>query len=193
MTPPLILGFTGPAGAGKDTAAAYLEDAYGFLPIAFADPVRDMLLTLAQHVAVDGAWLTERVLKEQPLPVIGYSYRTLARSLGTQWGRDQLRADLWISIAEHKLRQALAGGDNVCITDVRFDNELAWLHSVGGRLVRLDRDGALWRPGEHQSEAEGSGLPAWRRISNNGSTQHLWDQLDVVVESLREAARTNPA
>ena len=41
--PPLVLGLCGPAGAGKGTAAAYLQDAYAFVPIAFADPLLDML------------------------------------------------------------------------------------------------------------------------------------------------------
>jgi hypothetical protein len=181
---PLVLGLCGPAGAGKDTAAAYLQDAYAFVPIAFADPLLDMIGALAQHVDVGGEWLVEHALKELPMPVLGESYRTLARSLGTQWGRAR-DEEFWIRIAAHRAAQALANGDNVLITDVRFHNELEWLHARGGRLVAIEREGAAWRPAEHVSEAEGSGLPAWRRIFNSSSRSYLHDQLDAVVEQLR--------
>lgn len=187
QTRPLMLGLVGPIGAGKDTAARYLQDQHAFSPIAFADPVRDMLGALAEHVDVDGAWLVERALKEQPMPVLGRSYRQLARSLGTEWGRQLVRADLWISIAEHKARQALARGENVLLTDVRYLDEASWLRSLGGRLVALQRDGCAFHHGAHGSEAHGIELQleAEHGITNHSTPAHLYDQLDVLIDRLR--------
>ena len=191
---PLVLGLCGPAGAGKDTAATYLEDQYAFTVIGFADPMLDMLGALAEHVDVGGEWLIERSLKEQPMPILRHSYRALARGLGTGWGREQVSAELWVRIAAYKLLRALDRGENVLVTDVRYLNEAHWLASMGGRLVGLARDGAQWRPGEHSSEADGGHLPLWRSISNNSSWAHMYDQLDTVVDALRrESAAGVPA
>jgi hypothetical protein len=143
-TAPLLIGLTGRAGAGKDTVACYLEAQYAFAPIGFADPIRDMLGVLLQHVDVDGAWLCERELKELPAPVLGLSYRHLAQTLGTEWGRT-LHADLWLRIAEFRVNQRLDGGDNVVLCDVRFPNEAAWLRAAGGQLVRVEREAAHGR------------------------------------------------
>lgn len=181
--PPLLLGFTGPAGAGKDTAAAYLEEQYAFQTVALADPLRDMLGALLQHVDVDGAWMVERALKELPVNVLGLSYRHLAQTLGTEWGR-ALRPDLWLRIAEYRVHRILEGGDNAVITDVRFPNEAAWLAAAGGRLVRLTRE-QVPTVRAHESEAHHAQLPVWREIRNDSTKAHLFDQLDTVVEAMR--------
>lgn len=184
-TPPLLIGLTGPIGAGKDTAAAYLEDQYAFCVTAFAEPILDMLGALAQHVDVDGAWLTERVLKEQPLPVLGRSYRQLARSLGDQWGRYGFGMHWWVNIVDHKWIQAHQRGDNLVITDVRYANEAAWLARNGGTLVGLQRDGCEFAPLAHESELQASQLKPHHIITNNGSREHLYDKLEVLIARLR--------
>ena len=183
--PPLVAGLVGPIGAGKDTAAAYLQEHYVFTAIAFADPVRDMLGALIGHVGVGGEWLTERALKEHPMPVIGRSYRQLARSLGGQWGRAHVRHDLWVRIAAHQAEQALARGENVLLTDVRHLNEARWLRSLGGQLVAIQRDGCEFAIAEHDSEAEASLLECEHSVTNHSTAAHLYDQLDLVVERLR--------
>ena len=45
----MILGFAGPAGAGKDTAAAHLVAHHGYERRAFADPMRAALYALARR------------------------------------------------------------------------------------------------------------------------------------------------
>ena len=192
MTPPLLLGLTAPIGAGKDTAARYLEDQYGFAVTAFAEPVLDMLGALAQHVDVDGAWLVERALKEQPMAVLGRSYRELARSLGTSWGRELLDPAWWVRIVHHKWNQARERGDNLLVTDVRHVNEADWLRINGGYLVSLERDGHAFDTHAHRSEFEAEQLRPDHRITNSSTTSHLHDQLDVLMERLRAAPDLEP-
>lgn len=189
-TEPLLLGLTGPRGAGKDTAAAYLEDHYAFAATAFADPILDMLGALAQHVDVDGAWLVERALKEQPMPVLARSYRELARSLGQAWGRGELGPQWWVRIVHHKWTQARARGDNLVVTDVRYLNEAAWLRINGGHLVGLQRDGCAFAAHEHGSEFEAAQLQPEHVITNHSTHAHLHDQLDVLIERLRANTET---
>lgn len=182
-TPPLLIGLTGRAGTGKDTAAAYMEDAYAFRAIGFADPIVDMLGALIEHVDVDGAWLVERALKEMPMRVIGRSYRELAQTLGTEWGR-ALDPDFWIRIAAYRVQQIHQQGDNVVITDVRFANEAAWVRAMGGHVVRLVRDSAA-PVREHASEQQIDLVKAERTLDNNYSKATLQDQIDRLIDELR--------
>lgn len=184
VRPPLLLALSGHAGAGKDSAATYLEDQYAFAVIAFAEPLLDMLGGLLPHADVDGAWLIERSLKELPMPVLGKSYRTLARTLG-----DALRAidpEFFVRIAVHRVRQALDQGSNVVVTDVRYPNEAAALEQMGAHAVRVFRP-AAHRPElvPHSSEAHVDTLAFQTLINNGGSRVAFYDQLDELMVQLR--------
>ena len=142
MTAPRLIGLCGAAGAGKDTAAAYLERRYGFARFAFADPLRDAALVILQHAGVSDQWLTQRELKEHPIAGLGWSARQLMQHLGTE-GVRSLDPDAWIRILQ--LRAGLGEldtpvADRIVITDVRFANEAAWLMERGGMLLRIVRD-----------------------------------------------------
>lgn len=190
-TPPFVLALLGAIDAGKDTAARYLEEQYAFTAFGFADPGRDMLGALAEHVDVGGEWLTERALKEHPMPVLGRSYRDLARSLLTGWGREQVAVDLWVRIADHKARQALERGENVLLTDLRHVNEWRWLQRLGGQVVLVQRDGRAFDAAAHDSELQASSLCPDHTVTNNATTAHLYDQLDVLMGRLRTYGATN--
>lgn len=179
MTDPTIIAFAGLAGTGKDTAAAHLVQRYGFVQAAFADPLRSMALILMEEAGIDQAWLTERSLKESPMPGLGISARALLQTLGTEVGR-HLSPDLW---TRHMgLRLGLASStyvgeghvqtpvhDRIVISDCRFINEARWVRCNGGHVIRLHRHQA----GEvrnHASEAQVLGLPADIDIHNHGLT-----------------------
>ena len=180
---PTLIGLMGQAGAGKDTVADHLEAEYAFERIGFADPILEMLLALFHRAGISEAWAVERALKEQPTP-LGASYRRLAQTLGTEWGRDTVAPDLWIRVAELQLEQARACSLHVVISDVRFANEAAWIRSQGGVLVRvLRRDLPPVAP--HVSERELALIEPDHELLNHGSTETLFEQVDRLIEALR--------
>lgn len=181
-TAPLLIGLTGRAGAGKSTVAAYLQDQYACAEIAFADPIVNMIGSLLADANISGAWMTERALKEQPTP-LGFSYRELAQSLGTEWGRG-LAPDFWLRVAAQRLYALHASGDNVVISDVRFPNEAAFIQAHGGVLVRVLRQD-LPAVRQHASEAHVDQLPITTELLNFGSVATLHDQVDRFIDTLR--------
>lgn len=176
----LLIGLTAAAGSGKDTVAGYLEARHGFLPVALAEPLLDMLGELLRHAEVDGAWMVERSLKEQPMPGLGVSYRHLAQTLGTEWGRKLVAQGLWTGIATRKVQQALRCGDPVVVTDIRFPDEAHWLRALGGRLVRVER-GAAPLVRAHESEAHHATLAADFTLANDSSLGALEHRVDAMV------------
>lgn len=185
MTAPLLLiGLMGPAGAGKDTAADHLEDHHGFVRYAFADPMRTMLEAAFTAAGIDYAHIYERKLKEEPVPGVGHSYRKLAQTLGTEWGRRMLDEDLWLRFADMTLGMPDAPVcDRIVVTDVRFPNEAGWIRRHGGVVLRIQRDTAPVR--QHVSETAMQQIDAWGDIANNRGLDWLHLQLDCALEQLQ--------
>lgn len=184
-TPPLLVGLCGAAGAGKSTVAAYLEHEHAFAQLALADPIVDMIGALFSAAGVDGAWMVERALKEQPT-TLGVSYRRLAQTLGTDWGRQIVAPDLWLRVATQRLASPALQAENVVVSDIRFPNEAQWLQARGGvlvRLLRLEADLPAVQP--HASEQHWLTLPATHELLNYGSVATLHEQVDRLVAGLR--------
>ena len=148
-----IIGLTGPAGSGKDTVRQMLEQNHHCSGLAFADPMRAMLAPLLDLCGVGNEWMTQRELKELPIPGLGQSYRVLAQRLGTEWGRS-IDPDFWIKVAAASMAEVMniKGRDTVfVISDVRFDNEAQWVKDHGGVIWHIHRPSAQ-AVAAHQSE-----------------------------------------
>ncbi len=183
-----IVALAGPAGAGKDTAAGHFSAATGGLPweqLAFASPIRAMLAplitmatgssTAAQH------WMHDRAAKELPIPCLGQSYRHLAQTLGTEWGRQQLGPTFWVDLLAARVRAS--GAKRIVITDLRYPEEAAYIDSLGGHLVWVDRATTPVRP--HASERGISRDDCHAALDNTGPASALPAQVAKLLRHLR--------
>ena len=177
-----LIGLSGLAGSGKDTVRAMLERE-GFVGLAFADPIRSMIRELLIGSGIDDAYLDERELKETIIPELGVSYRHMAQSLGTEWGRN-LRSDFWLrAAAAFVTDQQQAGEAHFVISDVRFANEAEWIKRQGGQIWRIHREGlAGVRP--HVSESGVDSIKPHRTIHNNGTPEQLHEAVMAALETL---------
>ena len=131
----MIVGFCGLAGSGKSTAAQNLV-ARNFACVPFAAPLKRMFaaLGLAPSSRDD-----PMVWRETPHDLLcGKTPRQALQTLGTEWGREQIGADVWV-----RLWAAEASAwPHVVADDVRFANEAAAIRGAGGLVIRIDRPGA---------------------------------------------------
>ncbi len=162
----MLLGITGKAGSGKDTFAKYFIEQHDFTRYAFAGPIKRMIE--AGFGLTPDIW-DDREKKEQEIEWLGRSPRYLAQTIGTEWGRELVHADLWLLLAE----QARCRHDNLIITDVRFDNEAQWIKEHGGHVVSIEARGMAVDNQKHASE--GGVHPAYIDITvrNTGTIEHL--------------------
>lgn len=178
-TPTTIIGLCGPAGSGKDTVRSLLEQHYDFAGLAFAEPIRGMLRELFASNGISEEFIDDRALKEAPIPALGTSYRHLAQTLGTEWGRQCMGADFWLNIAGAYLADLKAQGyERFVVSDVRFANEAAWVRAQGGVVWRVERPG-LASVRAHVSEAQD--FEADAVIDNNGTVQQLYKTVDALL------------
>lgn len=173
----VLIGFTGKAGSGKDTAANYLKQNYPFKSVAFADPIRAGMRSMIgledRHFAHPD--------KEVVLPELGKSPRQMMQTLGTEWGRVTVNQDIWLILAGKKIDEYQREGYHVAITDVRFENEAAYLRSRGALIVHVLR-GEAGTPHAHASEAGIQRNPEDWIIYNNGSLEDLYACVDAAFQ-----------
>lgn len=183
---PRLVGLCGAAGAGKSTVASMLEHVFDVHCIALADPILNMLYSLYSDAGVPAAWITERSLKEQPCS-LGYSYRHLAQTLGTEWGRNGLDAGIWMRVAQARIAQAASHEKHVVVSDIRFPDEAEWLQRMGGTLVRVVRPSLATEVRPHSSEAHAATLPAAFELRNHGNLRDLGAEVRALARQLLPA------
>jgi hypothetical protein len=176
----LVIGFQGLAGSGKSTAAKILAREFNFARKPFAYPIKAMLAALGVPTEnLDGS----REDKEVRLPILnGYTPRYAMQTLGTEWARAHLGEDFWINWWKQGVD--IIPGDIVA-DDVRFDNEVDMIRSLGGVVIRLRREGSGDRINPSHASEQLYRLPYDKMIVNDGDEETLRTALAAVVEEAR--------
>lgn len=175
----ILIGLTGPAGAGKDTLADHLCARHHFVRYAFAKPLKDMLAAI-------GVDANNRDTKEIPHPVFGKSPRVMAQTLGTEWMRETICQDGWLRLAgqfvdttRHLNAYDAAPYVGVVITDCRFPNEVEFIRKRGGVVWNIHRNVA--RVAAHSSETSLNGSHFDKVIYNLGTIAELHGVVDDLL------------
>ena len=182
----MIIGLCGLAGSGKDEVAAILSRRYRFAAISFAGPIYK---AVSEITGLPPDRLKDREQKERPIPWLGKSPRELLQTLGTEWGRQMVRDDIWVKIAMRRASEQERYGWHSVITDVRFDNEAEVILEAGGQVWRVERPGAglSGQAAGHPSEAGISNHLIDQVIRNAGTLDDLEEAVDAAFHRLPSA------
>ena len=112
--------------------------------------------------------------KEVPIEPWGMSPRKIYQLLGTEVGRG-IDVNVWIKNAEMFVKRN--AGFTVVITDVRFDNEAAWIHNRGGVVINIVRDQDDIKENKHSSEGGLKPDSIDLQIRNNGTIEDMCNEV----------------
>jgi hypothetical protein len=182
------IGLIGKARSGKDTAALHLVRTRAYTRLAFADPLKEMALSIDPLIPS-----VER---------IHVRLSTLIRDVGWEYAKDsypevrrilqhtgqtmrEYDDEFWLTAMRRKLNNAEAWNLPVIVSDVRYPNEAGMLRSRGFRLVRIVRPDSSYRSlgnvfaegAKHASETALDGYAADATITNAGSVTDLYEEL----------------
>lgn len=177
-----LIGIAGAAGSGKDEVARYLEQQHGFEVLSFAAPLKRGLCAMLHELGLSAEHFTERDLREAPLPALGKSPRELIQTLGTEWGRHMVGADVWVRVAAaHVARlRELAPVLAIVFSDVRFPNEQRWIRDCGGQIWCVQRAvRAKSRPHVSEHALDLELVDRW--LLNDGSVEALYARADLLL------------
>jgi hypothetical protein len=174
--PRLIALYSPMPRSGKTTLAEALVE-QGFVRIPFAAPLKSALHAILLSAGASpptASALLNGPAKDQPTPYFaGRSPRHALQTLGTEWGRDLISPDFWLSTWRTQVLAQLTRGISVVTDDLRFPNEANTVLDLDGTTIHIDRPAIQPAP-PHPSEGN---LSHWHfdlRLTNNHDTPSRW-------------------
>jgi len=170
-----LIGISGLARCGKDSfyefSKPYIESlGKNHKRYAFADSLKEEAdELLSKYVGISA--FTEKTSEKQIVRPFLVTYGTHIRR--------KLNPQCWIEKINEGVSQDLKSGKYVFITDVRFENEIDWIHDMGGETVHIKRTGNI---APNQEELDND------PILNNKSLNHIqWN--DFIDEDMNEISK----
>lgn len=173
----MIIGVTGIAQAGKDTAANYLVSNYGFTRLAFADKLKELsyLVNPELHEAVDAVGWEDT----KKIPVFRRFLQDVGHNARTVFGEN-----FWVDQVLPRDEEFAEEHGDVVFTDMRYRNEFDRVDWHGGWTVRITRPG-LQAPNNHITETEHLQFPTDFDVTND-SFVNLYRQLDTIITEVSD-------
>lgn len=170
----MILGLTGVAQSGKDTAAKYLIKNYGFERRAFADKLKDFAYAINPELreAVDAVGWEHA----KRIPI----YRRFLQDLGHE-ARNHFGENFWIDQVLEACEEGYS--ENIVITDMRYPNEFARVNWLEGWTVRITRPG-IGPVNNHATEIQHLQIPVAFEALND-TLDNLYKQLDDIIWEIK--------
>jgi hypothetical protein len=181
MPLPNLIGINGYKGSGKDTVADYLVREYGY-------EKRSLAASLKQSVAALFNIPVERIdeMKNDPITQVvieGYrrmSFREFLQRYGTESHRSVFGDSFWVDQCLPTTPDSFySDGNPVCISDVRFPNELHRVKSLGGINIRISRP--EFEGESHASEQAPEPGMIYTLIQNDKSIDMLENKIDLML------------
>ena len=195
----MIIGLCGAQGAGKDTVGGILESKHGFVKLAFASAIKDILSALFSwpRDMLEGLTKESREWRETPnkywsdkLAIPDFSPRRAMQIVGTDLFRNQLNKDIWINIIENKIMMLRESNINIniVITDCRFANEFDMIRKFSdARIIKIVKDTHVEMAPAHSSENDWTNVEA-EILQNNGSIEDLELAIEKIIYSSLSAS-----
>ena len=172
-----LIGFSGFARSGKDTAAQALLYR-GWTRAAFADALKHDAGMALRNSLIAGhhnppsediaPWFSDPDMKEAFRPFL------------VEYGRAmrKIHSDYWVT----RLFADLLPDVRYAITDVRYVNEADYIRKLGGKIVRITRLGI--EPANHEEEASLKAFEPDCIICNSGSIHDLHESVTKYAKEL---------
>lgn len=182
-----VIGLLGRKRSGKDSSGDYLISKYNFTRYAFADPIKDILKIMFDFSSnqlnddkekIDDRW--------------NVSPREVLQKFGTEICRHDLEKYLpkiketmnnetiWIKL--FRIFYEKNKDKDIIITDVRFLDEINAIRSIGGKIVKIERDNLEYDG--HSSEKDIDNYDESLidyKIDNNYTFDDLYSQIDTII------------
>ena len=189
----MIIGLVGYIGSGKGTVGDILVRDHQYTKFAFADALKDAVSTIFMwpRGLLEGDSNASRTFREKVDPwwsmKLGYEVtpRLILQKMGTEACRHGIADNIWIAALEKRIQ----GYDDVVISDVRFPNEINFIRSAGGVIVRVKR-GDDPSPEElskmHISETAWNSFTPDYTMVNDSTMENLKDNVKFTLTQLEK-------
>lgn len=199
-----IIGFTGKAGSGKDSAGKAITDlleeqGLKVIKLSFAGPLKDCATLLwgwdRDRLDHDFDYKEGNTLDDgSPDPAceaLGMTRREFMQLFGTEAMRNNIHKNVWLIALNLAIKMGKYDNYDIgLLTDCRFINELQFVRDMGGTLVQVQRTGGestLTDKTQHTSELDWLNWLDWdavieNKVDPNLSFEQNWEALQQIVQ-----------
>jgi len=171
----MIIGISAKKQGGKSVAANILSHCFKEMDIkCFADPLKQIVLRwfVPRELNLTLVDLLRDEVKNMVMPC-GKTIRELLQVVGTDWFRTT-DPEVWIRALDNSIKNR---EEVVVIPDVRFSNEVEYVQSQGGIVIRL-----LRAPfGDEDQHASETALDEMERDSQCWTNQDIEETPDITL------------
>ena len=188
-----LIGLVGQKFTGKDTVGSYFEKEYGYYPMSFAEPLKEVL----QSVFL----LTDKQVYGNEKEIIDERWKVTPRELhqivGSGLFREtlpqyipHLEDEIWIRNFALRYENKKKEHSRIVITDVRHYNEAKFIKDNKGILVRIYRNekDLYESEDEHSSEQQCLGIKADINIHNSHNETTIYTYM---INQINEFMKLN--
>lgn len=175
----MLIGITGKAGSGKDTAGEILAEHLSYPTYAFAWPLKRYCMI---KFGLSWSDVNTQEGKARYIPWLGCTVRDILQKEGTEHTKPFWGENFWVK----RMEQILGDNRDVgIITDVRFDLEAQWVIDNGGVIVEIQRD-TTKKVNDHASESGINPDLVTYFVENKGSIADLRIKLEGLFSEHRD-------
>ena len=180
----MLIAVTGYKNSGKNTVCNVLESEYGFKITGMADALKEQMLILNPYIPTTftGFSPLSDLVKFYGWDVCKERFPEVRRLLqigGTEAGRRIFGENIWAEVWYKRTKVWLEQGYDICVSDMRFLNEAAFVRELDGQVWRVYRPGTAVGD-QHESETELDQIQSDVTIFNEGTL----DQMAVVIRGI---------
>ncbi len=183
----VLIGFLAKKRHGKNTAGDYLVKNYNFTEMAFATQLKEGIKAI--YGLNDDQLYGDK--KETVDKFWNVSARTIMQWLGTDIFRKKDK-NFWVKTLERKYINFIVSQQqdtnktktnqiNVVVTDVRFQNEVDFIHKYGGKVIKIYRE-SINDISTHIAEKGIDDIEDYDfLIDNNGTIEDLHNNVQKIM------------
>lgn len=182
-----IIGITGKKYSGKDTLGNFFVNNYGYIRLAFADPLKEAVKCI---FGLDDEQLYGNK-KEEIDEFWGKNPRQILQFVGTDLFRNHtnelipnIEKNIWTLVIKRKIINELNKNPNAkfIITDTRFPNEINLIKEFGGIIIKLKRTNII-NNDNHESESLIDELDFNYEFQNNDTKEKLFENVISSIDN----------
>ncbi len=180
-----FIGVSGNAGTGKDFITR------NFLVPILTNGNSYVIVSFADHFKLESI-VKDKLDRNKVYGRKDKETRVILQRKGTEEGREIFGKDLWVNILDERLTQYKERGISyVFVTDCRFPNEIDYIHSKGGVVIRIEASDRHQKAMtvengndavivNHISETAVSGYNKWDYVIDNSENGSLIEDVKDV-------------
>jgi dephospho-CoA kinase len=173
----MVIGLYGKMQSGKSTVAKAMTKGFGFVELAFATALKDMLIK-AKICNYNEVYRDKTE----------YS-REMLQKIGTDLVRNQIDYNFWCTEMSKSIKDMYVHGlQKIVVSDIRFQNEYDLIKKTfHGAIVKIERDTGI--ENDHISETLMDSFIPDYTIKNDGDIVSLAKTIRLLLHTIEDEKR----